>query len=186
LARPGRILVVDEAFIDTLPDGWSLAGRCDLPGLVVVRSLTKTWGLAGLRVGYLLAAPDLVRDLAAAAPLWPVSTPALAAIEACVSPAARADLARYPASLARDREHLVAGLRALSGVTVAGTPASSFVLIRLAGADAARSALRERGFAVRRGDTFPGLGPDWLRIAVRDRSTTDAFLAAFADVLRRG
>jgi histidinol-phosphate aminotransferase len=183
LARPGRTLVVDEAFIDTLPDGWSLADRTDLSGLVVVRSLTKTWGLAGLRVGYLLASPDLVRELAAAAPLWPVSTPALAAIEACLSPAALADLARYPASLAGDREHLVAGLRALPGVTVPGAPASSFVPVRLAGADAARLALRDRGYAVRRGDTFPGLGPDWLRIAVRDRATSDAFLAALADVL---
>jgi histidinol-phosphate aminotransferase len=46
-----------------------------------------------------------------------------------------------------------------------------------------RAALRECGFAVRRGDTFPGLGPDYLRVAVRDRAITDAFLAALAAVL---
>jgi histidinol-phosphate aminotransferase len=57
LARPGRILVVDEAFADTTfrpgCDGEpeSLASRRDVPGLVVLRSLTKTWGLAGLRIG---------------------------------------------------------------------------------------------------------------------------------------
>jgi histidinol-phosphate aminotransferase len=185
LARAGRTLVVDEAFIDTLAGGerWSLAGRRDLPGLVVVRSLTKTWGLAGLRVGYVLAEPPAVRDLTAVAPLWPVSTPALAATVACLSPPARADLSGYAAALAQDRGYLVAGLRDLPGVVVAGTPASSFVLVRVAGADAARLALRERGYAVRRGDTFPGLGPEWLRIAVRDRRTSAAFLAAFADVL---
>jgi histidinol-phosphate aminotransferase len=185
LARPGRTLVVDEAFIDTLSGGerWSVAGRRELPGLVVVRSLTKTWGLAGLRVGYLLGSPDLVRELAAVAPLWPVSTPALAATVACLSPAARAELPAYEAALAGDRAHLVAGLRDLPGVTVAGTPASSFVLVRVAGADAVRLALRGRGYAVRRGDTFPGLGPDWLRVAVRDRPTSEAFLAALADVL---
>ncbi len=76
LARPGRVLLVDEAFADTVPgEPESLAGRRDLPGLVVVRSLTKTWGLAGLRVGYLLAAPALVDQFAAAQPLWAVSTP---------------------------------------------------------------------------------------------------------------
>ena len=37
--------------------------------------------------------------------------------------------------------------------------------------------------AVRRGDTFPGLGPEWLRIAVRDTATTDAFIAALTDVI---
>src|SRR5437764_206569 len=64
LARPGRLLVVDEAFADTVPgEPASLAGRRDLPGLVVVRSFTKTWGLAGLRIGYLLAEAALVARL---------------------------------------------------------------------------------------------------------------------------
>ena len=66
--------VVDEAFLDAVPgEPGSLAGRGDLPGLVVVRSLTKTWALAGLRVGYLLAAPELVAALREAQPLWAVS-----------------------------------------------------------------------------------------------------------------
>jgi histidinol-phosphate aminotransferase len=46
-----------------------------------------------------------------------------------------------------------------------------------------RERLRERGWAVRRGDTFPGLGPDWLRIAVRDPATTDAFIDVLAEIL---
>ena len=46
-----------------------------------------------------------------------------------------------------------------------------------------RERLRAAGFAVRRGDTFPGLGPDWIRIAVRDRATNDRFVAALTAVL---
>ena len=42
--------------------------------------------------------------------------------------------------------------------------------------------LAERGFAVRRGETFPGLGPTWLRVAVRDPETSAAFVAALADL----
>jgi hypothetical protein len=69
LVRPGRIVVVDEAFADCLPgEPESVAGQAELDGLVVIRSLTKTWALAGLRVGYLLAAPDVVRLLSAAQP----------------------------------------------------------------------------------------------------------------------
>ena len=73
--------------------------------------------------------------------------------------------------------------RHLPGVRVAGRPASAFVLIHRPGADRVRPALRERGWAVRRGDTFPGLGPDWLRIAVRDPATTDAFIEVLAEIL---
>ncbi|MBP0462170.1 Rv2231c family pyridoxal phosphate-dependent protein CobC, partial [Streptomyces montanisoli] len=92
LARPGRVLVVDEAFMDAVPgEPEALAGDVDVEGLVVLRSLTKTWGLAGLRVGYALGEPRVIAALERAQPLWPVSTPALAAAEACMAPAALAE-----------------------------------------------------------------------------------------------
>jgi histidinol-phosphate aminotransferase len=181
LARPGRTLVVDEAFMDAVPgEREALAGRTDVPGLVVLRSLTKTWGLAGLRVGYVLAAPETVAELERAQPLWPVSTPALVAAEACVAPRALAEAAHAAHRAAADRAHLVT---ALAGFADAGlrvvTPAEGpFVLVRLPDAAAVRHRLRALGYAVRRGDTFPGLGPDWLRLAVRDRATVDGFLGA--------
>ncbi|MDM4720414.1 Rv2231c family pyridoxal phosphate-dependent protein CobC [Micromonospora sp. WMMA1363] len=189
LARPGRVLVIDEAFADTTTapgapgEPESFAGRRDLPGLLVVRSLTKTWGLAGLRVGYLLGEAALLDRLAAVQPLWAVSSPALAAAAACAAPEAIEAEREIAARLAADRDHLVARLTALPGVRVAGRPASAFVLLHLPGAAAVRATLRERGWAVRRGDTFPGLGPDWLRVAVRDPATTDAFTEVLAEIL---
>ncbi|MBF9071271.1 Rv2231c family pyridoxal phosphate-dependent protein CobC [Streptacidiphilus fuscans] len=184
LARPGRVLVVDEAFADTVPgETESLAARSDVPGLVVLRSLTKTWGLAGLRIGYVLAEPELIARLAAAQPLWPVSSPALTAAIACSSPAALVEADTAAKATVADRDHLLTRLTELPGVRVHGTPEASFVLVELAGADEVRLRLRAAGFAVRRGDSFPGLGPDWLRIAVRDRATTDAFCAALGQAL---
>ncbi len=179
LARPGRLLVVDEAFADTVPgEPDSLSGRRDLPGLVVLRSFTKTWGLAGLRVGYVLGPAGIVERLARVQPLWAVSTPALAAALACASQPAVAAERGIALTLAGYREHLLAGLRKLPGVTVAGAPASRFVLIQVPHGASVRARLRRCGFAVRRGDSFPGLGPDWLRIAVRDTATSDSFLTA--------
>ncbi|UKY49445.1 Rv2231c family pyridoxal phosphate-dependent protein CobC [Streptomyces inhibens] len=184
LARPGRTLVVDEAFMDAVPgERESLARRTDLPGLVVLRSLTKTWGLAGLRIGYVLAAEDTVAALERAQPLWPVSSPALAAAEACCAPGALAEAAAAAEDIAVDRAHLLARLGEFPQIRVAGPAAGPFVLIRLPGAEEVRAGLRARGFAVRRGDTFPGLGPDWLRLAVRDGATTDRFVAALGAVL---
>ncbi|WP_330468359.1 Rv2231c family pyridoxal phosphate-dependent protein CobC [Streptomyces longwoodensis] len=181
LARPGRTLVVDEAFMDAVPgEREALAGRTDVPGLVVLRSLTKTWGLAGLRIGYVLAAPGTIAALERAQPLWPVSTPALAAAEACVSARALAEADRAAHRVAADRAHLVAGLEEFAGdgVRVVGPAEGPFVLLGVPGATAVRRRLRDLGFAVRRGDTFPGLGEDWLRVAVRDRGTVNAFLQA--------
>jgi len=182
LCRPGRVTVVDEAFADTVPgEPGSLAGRRDLPGLLVVRSLTKTWGLAGLRVGYALGPPDLVATLAAAQPHWPVSTPALAALVACTSERARAEAEAVAVELTAHRAALLALLP--PGVTVVGEPRSSYVLLGVPEADRVRRELRGRGWAVRRGDTFPGLAPDHLRVAVRDPDTSAAFAAALTAIL---
>ncbi|MFE1560673.1 Rv2231c family pyridoxal phosphate-dependent protein CobC [Streptomyces sp. NPDC058734] len=184
LARPGRTLVVDEAFMDAVPgEREALAGRMDVPGLVVLRSLTKTWGLAGLRIGYVLAEPEVIAKLAAAQPLWPVSTPALVAAEACVSPDALAEAETAAQRIAVDREHLLAGLAEFEEVTVSGVAEGPFVLVRIPGAADVRTRLRALGFAVRRGDTFPGLDADWLRLAVRDRATTGRLLQALDHAL---
>jgi RarD protein len=52
--------VVDEAFADAIPDEPQSLAALDLPDVVVLRSLTKTWSLAGLRVGYALGAPEVL------------------------------------------------------------------------------------------------------------------------------
>ncbi|MFD2007537.1 Rv2231c family pyridoxal phosphate-dependent protein CobC [Streptomyces narbonensis] len=184
LARPGRTLVVDEAFMDAVPgERESLAGRTDVPGLVVLRSLTKTWGLAGLRIGYVLAEPETIALLERAQPLWPVSTPALVAAEACMSRMALAEAEHAAHRIGVERAHLLAGLAEFDEVrTVAGAE-GPFVLLRIDGADAIRDRLRLLGFAARRGDTFPGLDRNWLRLAVRDRATTNRFLQALDQAL---
>jgi histidinol-phosphate aminotransferase len=182
LARPGRVLVVDEAFADTVPgEPASLAARRDLPGVLVVRSLTKTWGLAGLRVGYALAPAPLVALLAGQQPHWPVSTPALAALVACSTPAAREEADAAARDLEQWRTALVDGLP--PSVVVEGSPRSSFVLLRVPDGGRVREELRQRGWAVRRGDTFPGLTRDHLRVAVRRPEVSAAFTADLAAVL---
>ncbi|MFI1813021.1 Rv2231c family pyridoxal phosphate-dependent protein CobC [Streptomyces sp. NPDC020422] len=184
LARPGRTLVVDEAFMDAVPgERESLAGRTDVPGLVVLRSLTKTWGLAGLRIGYVLAATETIAALERVQPLWPVSTPALVAAEACMSRAALAEAEEAALRIGVERAHLLAGLAEFDEVRVVEAAQGPFVLVRIEGADAVRDRLRGLGFAARRGDTFPGLDRNWLRLAVRDRATTNRFLQALDQAL---
>ncbi|RSD14192.1 Rv2231c family pyridoxal phosphate-dependent protein CobC [Amycolatopsis eburnea] len=180
LTRPGRLLVVDEAFLDAVPgEGESLAGGH--PGVVVLRSLTKTWGLAGLRAGYVLAEPEVVERLRAVQVPWSVSTLAAVATVACCRPSSLEEAEKLAVAAEEDRDYLVSGL-ASAGVPVLGEPRGPFVLVRIPDGAAVRDRLRDAGYAVRRGDTFPGLGPDHLRLAVRDRATTDAFLKALEEV----
>ena len=222
LARPGRLLVVDEAFADCVPgEPESLAGARDIPGLIVVRSLTKTWGLAGLRAGYLLASPPHVRALARPRPPWAVSGPALAAVVACCTPSAIAEASAWAVDLDSERTWLGHALSQVPGVAVTPHARASFLLLRVHAPSGpfrhtsltnpanptsftspsgpksttdpsshngnalptVRERLRAAGFAVRRGDTFPGLGQDWIRIAVRDRATNERFVAALSAVL---
>jgi histidinol-phosphate aminotransferase len=168
--------------MDAVPgEAHSLAGS-RLPGLVVVRSLTKTWALAGLRVGYLLAEPELVRQLGQAQPLWSVSTPALTALDVCSGRGPVAQAQRDAAVVAAERALLQEGLEAI-GVEVAPGSQAPFLLCRVPGRPDVRGELRSRGVAVRRGDTFPGLSAEHWRVAVRDDSARTVLLTALADVL---
>ena len=188
LRVPGRVLVVDEAFLDAVPGPAPSMISATMNGVLVLRSLTKTWGLAGLRAGYVVGDPALVAALATQQPPWSVSTPALAATVACLSGEALTLARRQAEAIAERRALLVEGLAGL-GLPVAGDPAGPFVLVDTAAVRGprrpgwVREALREQGFAVRRGDTFPGLGPDWVRIAVRDPATTERLLAALGPLL---
>lgn len=183
LCRPGRVVVVDEAFADAVPgEPHSLAGRADLPGLVVVRSLTKTWALAGLRVGYLLAPPELVERLRRAQPLWAVSTLALVALDTCLAPGPVRTAERDAAALAAERERLQSALVEI-GVEVTPGSQAPFLLCRVPGRADMREALRASGIAVRRGDTFPGLTAEHWRTAVRDAEVSDRLVSAVRGVL---
>ena len=180
LLRPGRLVVVDEAFMDAVPgEAQSLAGD-RLDGLLVIRSLTKHWSIPGIRAGYAAGDAAVIAALASAQPPWSVSAPASAAMIACTGTDAATEGRERALTLCRWRDYLEAGLR---DRRVEHVPSSApFVLTRLR--DGTRAALRGHGVAVRRGDTFPGLDATWVRIAVRPPSLTGRLLLALDQVLR--
>jgi len=187
LLGPGRTLVVDEAFMDVVEPAssprHSLVRRAArTPGLLVVRSLTKTFAVPGLRLGYAVGTPDLLVRLASCQPHWAVGSLAVAAAVACAGEDGTAHADAVRAGLPGQREHLVAVL-ADAGFEVAPAPAGPFVLARHDAADTVRRRLRDHGIALRRGDTFPGLGPDWVRVAVRDRPAVDRLRTALAEAV---
>ena len=185
LARPGRVLVVDEAFADTTSGPGCrrarVAGRPPRPARPGGGAQPDQDLGAGRAADRLPARPGR--------PARPAGRRA-AALGGLHPGAGRRDrrARRRPrsppnaqiAARARRRPRppgAPAAGRARASPSPAD-PASAFVAAAPRPAPTGYgSTLRERGYAVRRGDTFPGLGPDWLRVAVRDTATTDAFIA---------
>ncbi len=179
----GTFLVVDEAFVDFVPH-LSIADRIDtFPRLVVLRSLTKFYAIAGLRVGWLAAAPELVAALASGREPWRLSTPAIAAGLACIQADAlrAATLQAIPVL----RTELAAGLAALGGAV--HPAAANYLLWRLpeSSADAASlaAALRPQRILVRPCTDFTGLDDRYLRLAVRSAADNRRLLDELAKFL---
>jgi histidinol-phosphate aminotransferase len=180
LRRPGRILVVDEAFADSVPGEPESLAVDALPDVLVLRSLTKTWALAGLRVGYALGSPQVLVRLTARRAHWPVGTLQLTAIAACCAAEAVAEAAAAAVRLAGLRAEMVAGLASVGADVVDGR--APFVLFRMPDAVQIRNALHDKGIAIRRCDTFVGLDERYLRAAVRPE--WPLLVDAIAEVLR--
>jgi histidinol-phosphate aminotransferase len=169
IMKPGRTVVVDEAFMDFVPgETESLASSKD-EGLIVVRSLTKILAVPGLRIGYLLAAPPLAQWLRDRRQAWPVNGLAIAVARA---------VADHPERLHAPAERAQVDRAALHAAVTAALPdarvhdgAANFLLVELGpGQDATALAyeLREHnGIAVRPAATFPGLTQRHLRLTTR-------------------
>jgi cobyrinic acid a,c-diamide synthase len=178
LRRRGRVVVVDEAFMDAVPGEAESLVRQRLDGVLVVRSLTKHWSIPGVRAGFVAGDRCLVRGLSQLQAPWSVSGPAIAAMVACSGGIAADEARTRTTKLGRWRDHLESGLRARHvGYVHSAAP---FVLARL-GNDT-RSALRAHGIAVRRADTFPGLDATWARIAVRPPAVTARLFTALDQI----
>ncbi len=158
LAGQVGLLVVDEAFIDVLPPAWSLVPHLTGVRAVVLRSFGKTYGLAGLRLGFAIAEPAVVERLRAWLGPWPVSGPAIAVGGRALADAAWLDHARV--RLEGDAARLRARLKAAGGRPLGGTPL--FQLIDHPAAGALFAALAGRGILVR---PFAGR-PTWLRFGL--------------------
>ena len=185
LARPGRVVLVDEAFLDEVGDDHSLITAA-MPGLLVTRSLTKAFSIAGVRAGYAVGDPELIARLRDEQTPWSVSSPAITLMRACMSDEALAFVRAQAAEIPAARDDLVRRLEAL-GLWVAPSE-SPFVLVDTSSiaAGSLREPLADRGFAVRRCETFPGLGPAWLRLAVRTPQAHERLVKALASFATEG
>jgi histidinol-phosphate aminotransferase len=170
---PSDVLVVlDEAYRefvadDQVPDGLESYG--DRPNVVVLRTMSKAWGLAGLRVGFLVAQPEVATAIRKV--VTPFSTSLIAQAAALAALDAEDEVKRRCALVVSERERVTEALRKLS-VDVP-TSQANFVWLPLGDKSAAfGSACESRGVIVR------PFQPDGVRVTIGTPEENDVFLAA--------
>lgn len=181
---PAHVLpVVDEAYFEYLPPGGHDAAALVAEGrpIAALRTFSKAYGLAGLRVGYLMGPADLVKALGIVRNVFDVTSPAQAAAIASLADAEE-HLPRRIALNAAEREMTAAGLRALGMAPLPST--ANFLLVDLGsseGVDALNRALLRRGVIVRPTRAFGA--PTCLRITIGLPEENAHMLAAMAESL---
>ena len=171
-------LFVDECFL-SLSDGADdlTPFLPDVPQLFILKAFTKSYGMAGLRLGYgLCADKELLQKMSAAAPPWTVSTPAQAAGVAALGDVAF--LERNRALIRAERPRLEEELRKL-GFWVCPSQVN-YILFR--GDVGLTEQLRARGVAIRDCANFEGLTSGWYRVAVRQYEENEQLIAAIRSV----
>lgn len=178
-AGHGGLLVVDRAYHELRrePHDDPLIDRAPPANLVRLHAMTKSYALAGLRLGYLLADPPIVARVGAHQPAWSVSSAAQAAGLAALD-----DSAFLPATLPQlwgSSDALRDGLLGLGLAVWRG--ALPFMLVRTGDGAATRAALLDRGCAVRDCASF-GL-PAWVRVAPRRPAENRRLIDAWKELV---
>lgn len=182
-ARAGDTLIVsDEAYFEFSFGTTFLPYLAELPNLIVIRTLSKAFALSGARVGYAIAAPEVVKKLERLLLPWPVAHLSVAAALALL---ARADAVKARRNIViAEREHFIQSLRTIPGV-LAYSSETNFVLVRVPDAVRVRDVLLAQGIRVAFGESmsrFPEaktLLKDTLRIAVPAPSDLSSLTVVF-------
>jgi histidinol-phosphate aminotransferase len=172
---PHTLFIVDEAYLTFTASAPSvLAVRCS--NMLVLRSMTKAYALAGLRLGYAVGSADILAALRRARPPWSVNALAQTAGIAALQDVAH--LARCLACIAQAKDDLVAGVRTLGLRPVPST--THFFLVCVGNGAACRQALLQRGILVRDCASF-GL-PAYIRVATRRPEENARLLTALEEL----
>lgn len=178
----GATVVLDECFIDLTSRERSNDLLRRFGNLIIVKAFTKSFALAGLRLGYLLCSDAvMIERLRAAGQPWAVSVPAQIAGVACVEADERERyIQRSKQLVAQERERLHAALLSF-GLRVVPSDAN-FLLFE--GPKGLYEAMLERGILIRPCDNYRGLSERWYRIAVRTPQENTLLMRAMEEVLR--
>lgn len=179
-------LVIDEAFLDFLPSKRKLTllhMLNEFPKVILLRSMTKFYAIPGLRLGFAVAHPDVVKKMKEKQVTWSVNHLALVAGEMCLTEEEyEQETIEF---IETERTYLLEELKNLAGLVVLPGEAN-FLFVRLPGpmkASDFQYDLGCNGIMIRNCSMYPGLTSQDFRIAIRTREDNDRLLKAMKKVL---
>ncbi|MBI2126574.1 MAG: aminotransferase class I/II-fold pyridoxal phosphate-dependent enzyme [Thaumarchaeota archaeon] len=185
-ASHNLFVIVDEGFIEfsSEPESSALGLIHDYPNLFIIRSLTKFYGLAGLRVGYGIGSEDLVSLMERAKPPWSVNclaeVAAIAALKDTTFPI------RTRSLIDKEREFLFKEIGRIRGFRPF-KPEANFILVNTRGTHLTGPEIKKRilesGILVRDCSSFRGLDDYYIRVAVRTRQDNKKLLECLRQVV---
>ena len=175
---PG-LVVVDEAYIEFAERSDSaMSLLADRPKVVISKTLSKAWRLAGARIGYLLAAPSIVEAMARVRLPYHLST--FTQLVGCAGLERADDALRVVESIKAERDRIAVELQAMG---IRSWPSrANYVLFQVEGAEKLWRSLYDRGVLIRKYSGARGL-EDCLRVSAGRPEETDEFLAAMREAL---
>jgi histidinol-phosphate aminotransferase/imidazoleglycerol-phosphate dehydratase/histidinol-phosphatase len=174
-ALPETIIVLDEAYIEFAEIDSLAAEATRRPNLVVLRTLSKAFGLAGARIGAAIGNAELIALAARALPPYPLPSLSIAAAAAALSPARRPIHEERIARIKADRAALANSIAAAPGVGKVRAGGGNFLFLEVAEPEIIAARLRRAGVRVR---FRPNAAPGGIRISVGTENENAALLAA--------
>ena len=178
LKDANSLLVIDESFIDFIGDeslrhnSYSMRELINqYDNVIIVHSFTKFYAVPGLRIGAVFANPTLIQELRQYIPAWSVNTLAQAYIESALNDTKYINDSKMV--LANEAKYMYESLSAIKDLVVY-KPSANYILIEINNPDISvtdvQSRLEKHNLLIRSCANYKGLGPKWMRIAIKDHA----------------
>lgn len=178
--RNQTLVVLDEAYIEFAPEASYVKLLADYPNLIVLRTLSKAFGLAGLRCGFILASPEIISVIKKVTPPYPIPVPVADLAIAALGERGIQRMKREVNQIQSSRDDLVEKLKHFSFVQKIYPGKANFVLVRVNDAVALMEAIEGRGVVIRNQSKQFQLD-NCVRISIGAPEELESLLEAFQD-----
>ncbi|MFP2239741.1 histidinol-phosphate transaminase [Pseudescherichia vulneris] len=177
MTRDKALVVADEAYIEFCPQATLSTWLADYPHLVVLRTLSKAFALAGLRCGFTLANEDVIALLMKVIAPYPLSTPVADIAAQALSPQGINAMRERVAQILAERQYLVTQLREIPCVEQVFDSETNYILARITASSAVFKSLWDQGIILRDQNKQPSLS-GCLRITIGTRDESQRVIDA--------